>query len=79
VPHEPAAAPLQDPKAKLERQLREEYLRERGYDDVALQALPPERRIELLRNASLYVAAKLAEVDARSTYVHEIHGSAGKE
>lgn len=79
MPHERAAAPLQDPKAQLERQLREEYLRGRGYDDASLQALPPETRLAILRNASIHVAAKLAEVDARSTYVHDIHGSATKE
>jgi hypothetical protein len=76
VTHERAAAPLQDPKAQLERQLREEYLRERGYDEASLEALPPETRLDILRHASIHVAARLAEVDARSTYVHEIHGSA---
>jgi hypothetical protein len=79
VPHEPAAAPLQDPKADLERALRNEYLRDHGYDDARLAAMPPEARLDVLRQASRYVAAKLAEVDARSTYVHDIHGAAAKE
>jgi hypothetical protein len=79
MPQERAASPLQDPKAQLERQLRQEYFRERGYDEASVQALPPETRLDILRHASIYVAARLAEVDARSTYVHEIHGAKTKE
>jgi len=74
MPRAPAAAPLHDPNAVLERALRDEYLREHGYDAAALAALPPEARLEILRRMSLHVAARLAEVDARSAYVHEIHG-----
>jgi len=79
VPHEPAASPLHDPKAELERALRAEYLREHGQDDASLQLLSEEARLEILRRASIYVAARLAEVDARATYVHDIHGAASKD
>jgi hypothetical protein len=78
VPHEPAAGLLQDPKGELERALRDEYLRDHGHDQASLQALPPEARLEILRHTYLYVAAKLAEVDARASYVHDIHGAASK-
>ena len=79
MPHEPAASPLHDPKADLERALRNEYLRDHGHDEASLRLLSEEARLEILRGASIYVAAKLAEVDARSSYVHDIHGAASKE
>jgi hypothetical protein len=76
---ERAAVPLHDPKAQLERALREEYLRDQGHDETSLQALPPERRMQLLRDLAHYVAIRLAEVDARATYVHDIHGASSSE
>lgn len=79
MPTERAAVPLNDPKAPLEHALREEYLREQGYDETSLQALPPERRMQVLRELAHYVAVRLAEVDARATYVHEIHGASSGE
>jgi hypothetical protein len=79
VPHEPAASPLHDPKAELERALRAEYLRDHGHDEASLKLLSNEAKLEILRQASIYVAAKLAEVDARSTYVHDIHGASSRE
>jgi hypothetical protein len=78
VPHEPAN-PLHDPKAELERALRTEYLRDHGHDEASLKLLTEEARLEILRQASIYVAAKLAEVDARSVYVHDIHGASSRE
>jgi hypothetical protein len=79
VPHEPADSPLHDPKAELERALRAEYLRDHGHDEASLKLLSNEAKLEILRQASIYVAAKLAEVDARSTYVHDIHGASSRE
>ena len=79
VPHDPAASPLHDPKAELERSLRAEYLRAHGHDETSLGLLTEEARLEILRGASIYVAARLAEVDARSSYVHDIHGVSSKE
>jgi hypothetical protein len=79
VTHESAASPLHDPKAELERALRAEYLRDHGHDEASLKLLTEEARLEILRRASIYVAAKLAEVDARAVYVHDIHGASSKE
>ena len=77
--HDTAASPLHDPKAELERALRTEYLRDHGHDETSLGLLTEEARLEILRRASIYVAARLAEVDARSSYVHDIHGASSND
>lgn len=76
---DPGSSPLTDPKAQLERALRHEYLGELGYDETSLEALPPEHRLEVLRQIARRVAVALAEVDARASYVHDIHGASGQE
>jgi hypothetical protein len=72
---ERADVPMEDPQASLERAFIEEYLTTRGYSLHGLQDLPVDQANALLRNASLYAATKLAEVDARAAYLHEIHGA----
>jgi uncharacterized protein (DUF2336 family) len=68
--------PLEDPQARLERALVDEYLRRTsGCDMHTVHQLGAERARALLREAELYAAAKLAEVEARATYVHDIHGT----
>ena len=76
---DPAPSPVADPKAQLERALRDEYLHALGHDQASLDALPPERRLDILRELSRRVAVALAEVDARASYVHQIHGASGHE
>lgn len=70
---DPDVHPMQDPEGQLERALIEEFLRMRGYQWHALQALPEEESKRLLEAASVYAAGKLAEVAARAHFVHEIH------
>jgi capsular polysaccharide biosynthesis protein len=65
---------LEDPEARLERALIEEFLRRRGYDLASLSGLAEHERIALLREASIYAAARLTEVEARAHYVRELHG-----
>jgi hypothetical protein len=67
---------LQDPEGQLERTLIEEFLRARGYSAGQVEALPADQRTQLLKEASIYAAAKLAEVEARARFVHELHGPA---
>ena len=69
-----AEVPLQDPQARLERALIEDYLADRGCDLATLDRRPPAERRALLADASLYAAGRLAEIDARSAYVHDLHG-----
>jgi hypothetical protein len=66
--------PMEDPESRLEQALIEEFLRARGYDSAGLSALPEDQRQPLLKGASIDAATKLAEVEARAHFVHEIHG-----
>ena len=75
---ERADVPMEDPQASLERAFIEEYLKTRGHSLRGLHVLPEEQVNALLRAASLYAATKLAEVEARAAYVHEIHGSSSE-
>jgi len=67
-------SPVTDPTAALERALIEDFIRARGHDPAALHALPPELRRQLYREASAHAALRLAEMEARAHYVHELHG-----
>jgi hypothetical protein len=67
---------MEDPQAKLERALIDEYLQERGCTLQTLNEKPADERRALLTQASLYAAGRLAEIDARAVYIHDIHDSA---
>ena len=67
--------PLEEPQAALERAFIDEHLRAHGHDLRTLYTLPAEQVKHVLREAALYAAAKLAELEARAHYVHEIHGA----
>ena len=54
---------LQDPMGPLERLFVEEYLADHNNDPG------------LIVEARKYAAGRLAEVEARAHYVHEIHGA----
>jgi hypothetical protein len=71
--------PLHDPKAPLELALLEEYLRTRGVDLHTVHDLPADQATTLLKEAARYAAVRLAEIDARATYVHDIHGARRSE
>lgn len=70
-----ADVPMADPQAQLERALIDEYLHTHGYELRTLHELPAERVKEILRDAALYAAGKLTEVEARASYVQHIHGA----
>jgi hypothetical protein len=74
-PTESMPPPMQDPEGQLERALIDEFLRTRGHDSTSVETLPDGERNGLLREASIYATAKLAEIDARARFVHELHGS----
>ncbi len=69
-----APRPMEDPEGKLEQSLIDEFLRARGLDERGLAALPEPQAKRVRAEASAYAAAKLAEVEARAHFVHEIHG-----
>lgn len=73
TPKERGDRPLEDPEGHLESALIEEFLRSRGLDSVALRALPQDAATRVLTEASVYASTKLAEVESRAHFVHEIH------
>jgi hypothetical protein len=72
--HEPLSQPLSEPLAGLERTLLAAYVAGAGYDIDVLRARTDEGAHELLKNASLYASERLAEVEARSHYLHSLKG-----
>jgi hypothetical protein len=69
----PESATRPAPLAQLEQALIDEFVRARGYDPLKLAALPEQEREQLLTQASVHASAKLAEVEAKSHLIHEIH------
>jgi hypothetical protein len=65
---------IHEPLAELERELISAYVAGAGHDlhDLLRRTDADARR--LLAEASRYASAKLCEVEARSQYVHRLHG-----
>ena len=63
-----------DPNATLERALIDEFILSHGYDPASVRELPDDQRRRLLSDAAKHAAARLAEMEARAHYVHELHG-----
>jgi hypothetical protein len=70
---ERSEVPISAPEAKLERALIEEFLQRQGYSYGDLASLPRERRLQLLCDADLYAAGRMAEIEARAHYVEDLH------
>jgi hypothetical protein len=72
-PDQPTIHALQDPESQLERAFIDEFLRAHGSDSDHVNSLPADAREWLLREASIYAAGRLTEVEARARLVHELH------
>ena len=70
-------AALNEPQAQLETALIKEFLNALGHDPNALRLRDDPAARELLKQAALYAAAKLTEVESRAHYVHDIHSTSG--
>lgn len=70
---ERADIPLHDPAAGLERRLVDEYLQQQGRSRAELPSLPEPVRMKLLRDAEIYAAGRMAEIEARAHYVDDLH------
>ena len=66
--------PLEEPLSQLERQFIEAYLTGAGADYHALLARTDDAARTLLRRAAQYASERLSEIEARSDYVHRLHG-----
>ena len=69
---------FEDPLARLERAFIDEFLAARGTTLSTVGERPPAERQDLLTQAARYAAGRLAEIDARAAYLHEIHGGSEK-
>ncbi len=61
---------VRPPRADLEREFVEEYVRARGYDPSELPDLPERERQTLLKEASLHASAKLAETSVTFDFLN---------
>jgi hypothetical protein len=68
--HEPL---MDDMHAYLEKTLIEAYLHGRGYSLEALKDLPEDEAKELMKAASTYASSKLADLEGKAHFVHELH------
>jgi hypothetical protein len=66
--------PLEEPLSELERQFIAAFLAEGGHDYHALIARGDAEARALLAQAALYASERLSEIEARSHYVHDLHG-----
>jgi len=67
---------VEDPQSRLEQAFIDEYLRSHGYDRAALAKLTDAQLELLMKQASTYASGRLAEVESRAEYIHDIHGGA---
>jgi hypothetical protein len=72
--NDPDFAHITDPNAILERALIDEFMFSHGQDPARLHELSADQRLRLLSAALKHAAARLAEMEARAHFVHELHG-----
>jgi len=66
--------PLHEPLAELERELISAFVAGAGHDLSELLTRTDAEAKHLLADASQYASAKLSEIEARSHYLHGLHG-----
>jgi hypothetical protein len=69
-PDVPARA---DQTAQLEEAFITEFLERRGFTREMIHDLPQADVHALMKEASAYASARLAEVESRAQYVHDLH------
>lgn len=72
--HQDDQQPLHDPLAEIERQLISAYVAGAGHELSKLLARNDDDARRLLAEASRYASARLSEIEARSHYLHKLHG-----
>jgi hypothetical protein len=72
---DPDTRAMEDQTAHLELALMEQFIRARGYDPAKLGELPVDERERLQKQASAHAAGKLAEIESRAHFIHELHGA----
>jgi len=67
-------APLHEPLAELEHQLITAYVAGAGHTLEELLTRHDAAARRLLAEASSYASTRLSEIEARSHYLHQLHG-----
>lgn len=70
---------MEDMHASLEKTLIETYLKGKGYKLEELEGLPKAEAKRLMKEASIYASGKLAELEDRAHFMHELHDAYNKE
>jgi hypothetical protein len=70
----PDQQPIEEPLAALERELISAYIAGAGQSYDALVARTDDEARRILTDASRYATERLAEVEARSHYLHALKG-----
>jgi hypothetical protein len=65
---------IHEPLAELERHLISAYVAGAGHDLHTLLTRSDDDARRLLAEASRYASARLCEIEARSQYLHHLHG-----
>jgi hypothetical protein len=73
VPGFPDVPPRADQTAQLEQAFINEFIERRGVTRTTLVELPEDEQHALMKEASAYASARLAEVESRAQYVHDLH------
>ncbi len=63
---------LESPESALERNLIAQYLRDKGYQLSDLEDLPEQESNRIMKEACQYATSRLAEIEARSKFRHNI-------
>jgi hypothetical protein len=75
IRNDTASSALEPPLGSLERKLIVEFLQLRGYDPQTIDKVPEPERHAILTEASIYASSRLTEIESRSHFVHELHGT----
>jgi len=70
---DPDSQAMEMQTAHLELALIDQFIRSRGIDPARLHDLPDDEREALQKQAAAHAALKLAEMESRAHYVHDLH------
>ena len=59
-------------RALLEKNLIDEYLKDKGYDRESLKILPEDEAHRLMTEASIFASGKLAEIETKARYKQKL-------
>jgi hypothetical protein len=70
--------PIEEPLAELERHLIAAFVAGAGLDLHELRTRTDDAARLFLAEASRYASTRLSEIEARSQYLHTLHGDASR-